>query len=392
MMLKSAPLDLLYICAELVTGKSIPVLVGLVRLPIGQGLAWLSVTIGAIAGACFSVWAARHTQSLTVLSFINRLLQLCFSLFLSISHLLALAKGIHPEHGVTLALIPAFCVVWQPLPQRHSTALVSFLLSWATFYVCGIMTSIDAGVVTSAHSLDEAMKHQKLAHHTASPTTVVTLQQIVLRALQLFALGAYAAIQHAPTEVYFDARHIWASCRHRRPTYASHHHTKHAFYTLFMSLVATWLRVCAWTVVCFSQENFLTLMLETTRIEPARFDRLCFVFYAVTLLYSATWTATQLREQILPCFLHPDDASNTLRIFVFVFAFAAYYRQRAPEAMFAITHALTAVSVVTALATLKERVDQKKGGETQRSKHGHQPSHHHSDSVIVTKAHPNGAR
>ncbi len=379
-MLKSVPLDLLYICAELVTGKSIPVLVGLVRLPIGQGLAWVSVATGAVAGTCFSVWAERHTQRLTVLSFINRLLQLCFSLFLSISHLLSLAKGVYPQHGPALLLIPAFCIAWQPLPQRHSTALVSFLLSWATFYVCGIMTSIDAGVDTAAPTLEQAMQRQKLSHQAQGPVIVATLQQIVLRALQLFALGVYAAIQHAPTEVYFDSRSEWDSTR--RPTYASHHHAKHSFYTLFMSLVSTWLRVSAWTIVCFSQENFLTLMLETTEIERSSFNWLCFAFYSVTLLYSATWTATQLREQILPCFIRTTDppSSDLLRVFVLVFAFAAYYRQRPPELMFVLTHVLTAVSVLTALATLK-RPDEKKEGETHRT-----PSRNHHGDTITTRA------
>jgi len=286
-MLKSVPLDILYICAELLTGKSLPVLVGFVRLPIGQGLAWLSVTAGALTGTCFSVWAARQSQSLSLLSFADRLLQLSFSLFLSVSHLLALAKGVHPDHGPTLVLIPAFCLVWHPLPQRHSTALVAFLLSWATFYVSGLMTSIDAGIPTTAATLEEAMSHSRLRHHQTthapSPYAVVTLQQIVVRALQLFALGAYATIQHAPTQVFFDTHHPMT-----RPVYASHHHAKHAPYSLFMGLVAAWLRVCAWTVVCFSHENFLTLMLDPGTSSPGavlRWDWLCCIFYSVTLLY-----------------------------------------------------------------------------------------------------------
>lgn len=352
-MLKSVPLDILYICAELLTGKSIPVLVGIVRLPIGQGLAWLSVTAGAVTGTCFSVWAARQTQSLSLPSFIDRLLQLCFSLFLSVSHLLALAKGVHPEHGATLVLIPAFCIVWQTLPQRHSTALVAFLLSWATFYVSGLMTSIDASLPTSAATLEEAMGHSRLRHYRdpephAQPQAVATLQQIVVRALQLFALGAYATIQHAPTQVLFDLAR-------ERPTYASIHHARHAGYSLFMGFAAAWLRVCAWTVVCFSEENFLTLMLDTssaTHLQSARWDWLCCIFYSVTLLYSASWTATQLREQVLPCFLCPTS-SDTLRLFVLLFALAAVYRQRAPDLMFGITHVLTAVSVLTALVTLR---------------------------------------
>lgn len=361
-MLRSVPLDILYLCAELVTGKSIPVLVGIARLPVGQGLAWLSVSAGAIAGTCFSVWAARETQSLALLSFVNRCLQLAFSLGLSVSLLLSLAGGVHIEHGVGLALIPAFCVVWQPLPQRHSTALVAFLLSWGTFYICAIMSAVDAGAPSAAGTLEEAMSRSRLRHNpyqergTPAPVAL-TLQEIVLRSLQLFLLGAYACIQHAPTQVYFDARHRqgdWGGegwdCGRGRPTYASFHHANHAAYSFFMGLVAAWLRVCAWSPICFSQDNFLHLMLEGDR--RGDWDWLCCAAYICTLLYSACWTATQLREQILPRF-GIDSEHARLRAAVLVFALAAVFRQRAPALMFGLTYALTVASVLTAYATLK---------------------------------------
>lgn len=367
-MLRSVPLDILYLCAELVTGKSIPVLVGIAQLPVGQGLAWLSVSAGAIAGTCFSVWAARETQSLALASFLNRCLQLAFSLGLSISLLLSLAGGVHIEHGVGLALIPAFCVVWQPLPQRHSTALVAFLLSWGTFYICTIMTAVDSGASSSSstHTLEEAMRRSRLRHNPYQDKThpmgtpapvALTLQEIVLRSIQLFLLGAYACIQHAPTQVFFDSHHSqgdWGGdgwdCGRGRPTYASFHHANHAPYSFFMGLVAAWLRVCAWSPVCFSQENFLHLMLEGDK--RSDWDWLCCAAYICTLLYSACWTATQLREQVLPRFCIDTEPAR-LRAAVLVFALAAIFRQRVPTLMFGLTYALVGISVLTAYATLK---------------------------------------
>lgn len=377
-MLRSVPLDVLYLCAELVTGKSIPVLVGITRLPVGQGLAWLSVSAGAIAGTCFSVWAARQTQSLALLSFLNRCLQLVYSLGLSVSLLLSLARGVHIEHGAALVLIPAFCLAWQPLPQRHSTALVAFLLSWGVFYLCAIMSAVDAGIPTTAHTLEEAMHHSRLRHTPSqerlfigrapgeappAASVALTLQEIVLRSLQLFLLGAYACIQHAPTQVYFDARHVqgdWGGegwdCGRGRPTYASLHHANHAAYSFFLGLVSAWLRVCAWSPICFSQENFLHLMLEGDH-RRGDWDWLCCAAYSVALLYSACWTATQLREQVLPRFVSgpaSEEPHVQLKATVLIFALAALYRQRDPGLMFGLTHALTAVSVLTAYATLKK--------------------------------------
>jgi hypothetical protein len=70
-MIKSVPPDLLYLCAELVTGKSVPVLVGITRLPIGQALAWAMVTLGAVAGTLFSVYASRRASGIALLGFVG---------------------------------------------------------------------------------------------------------------------------------------------------------------------------------------------------------------------------------------------------------------------------------------------------------------------------------
>ena len=234
------------------------------------------------------------------------------------------------------------------------------------------MATVDASIPATAHTLEEALSHSRLRHtpyqaqmragETPAPVAL-TLQEIVLRSLQLFLLGAYACIQHAPTQVFFDARHVqgdWGGdgwdCGRGRPSYASLHHANHAGYSFFLGLVCAWLRVCAWSPVCFSQENFLHLMLEGDR--RGDWDWLCCAAYSLTLLYSACWTANQLREQILPRFLGADsDEPARLKAAVLVFALAALFRQRSPSLMFGITHALTAASVLTAYATLKKPAD-----------------------------------
>ena len=259
MMIKAAPLDVLYICAELLTGKSIPVLVGITTLPIGQGLAWISVTMGAVTGTYFSVWAAHKTKTLSLPGFYNRLLQLCFSLWLSVSLALSLAKGNHAGRGTALAVVPVLCILTQSLPQRHSTALVSFVLCCLVFYICALIATIEAGqrdvVSPTSSALLAMMRRARPAEEpvpTARPHEVaLTLHEIIARAFQLFVLGFYACVQHAPTQTYFnitkdhpDSDAQSSHPAHCKPVYASHHHANHATYCCFIGMLSAWIRVC----------------------------------------------------------------------------------------------------------------------------------------------------
>lgn len=360
LVVKSVPLDMLYICAEVLTGKSIPVLVAITRLPIGQGLAWISISLGAIVGTCFSVLASHRTHTMSLISFTNRLLQLSFSLTLSISLLLSIGKGVHADHGVALTVIPAFCVTLLAVPQRHSTALVSLLLSLCAFYVCTLMTTVDAGQKLSSLSLEQAMKkvHGKGTGQTtsaAAPVIALTLSEIIQRALQLFVLAFYACVQHAPTQVYFDTQHEEGQRRscHGRPVYASHHHANYTAYSFFIGLLCAWIRVGFWSVVCFLQDHKLHLMLENEN--PGDWSWACCATYTTALLFSACWTATQLREQVLPRFCI-DSEPVLLKYFVCIFALSTALRQHhheTPSLMFYTTDVLAGLSILTAYVTLK---------------------------------------
>lgn len=349
MIFRSIPLDVMYICAELVTGKSLPVLVGITRLPIDQFLAWIMLSLGAVFGTLFSAYSMRHMLGMTLLGFANRLVQLSFSLCMSLSLLLSIAKSIHPERGVVLSLIPAFCIVVQSLPQRDSTALLAFILSCLLFYgsmVTAVMpeTREHPGPrVLNEHSLS-SQAVLVASHDKASPLAV---SQILGRALQLFLLSFYACIQHAPTQVYFSS-----NPRLKNPaTYASHHHAMHGHYTLYVGLLSAWIRVCVWSGVCFFQDNTMHYILENDR-SRGPWDWLCCSAYMTTLLYSACWTATQLREQVLPRF-GVESATGKLKLLACILAFAALFRQKDPQIMFTATNALTLLSLVTTLFTLK---------------------------------------
>lgn len=339
MSIQFIPKDILIICAELMTGKSIPVIVAIATLPVDQLLAWTMLCMGAASGALFSVYSSRCVVGMTQLGFVNRLLQLCFSLWLSLSLLLSVTRGIHAERGVVLSVIPTFCVVIQALPQRTSTALVAFLLNLGVFYVC-MVTVAWSPVQTGLYA--RRMIASTLAEEADS------VGQIVLRALQLFSLAFYACIQHAPTSVYFASEHGVA----RSDVYASHRHARSAHHTLVVALVSAWIRVCVWSSICFFQDNFLHSILENSHaLYRDGSDWFCCSMYMVTLLYSASWTATQLGEQVLPWFV--EKGAVELKLLVCILAGAALFRQRNGQLAFITTHVLTVLCIVTTLLTLK---------------------------------------
>ena len=136
-------------------------------------------------------------------------------------------------------------------------------------------------------------------------------------------------------------------------SYVSHHHAIHWHYTLFVGLVSAWIRVCVWSSVCFFQDNHLHTMLENDH-SRGPWDWFCCSAYMTTLLYSACWTATQLREQVLPRFSVFESAPVKLKLLACILALAALFRQRYPQAMFVATHALCLLSLATTMLTLKK--------------------------------------
>lgn len=351
-MLRSVGPDLLYICAELMTGKSIPVLVGITCLPVGQVLAWVMVSMGAVSGTLFSVWAAHHAAGMTLASLLNRVLQLCFSLWLSVSLILSVARGIHAERGVALTIIPVCAAVMQPLPQRHSTALVSFILSCLVLYVCTLTSVVDEGI--DAHH--PVMRHASLAERPTlvlPPPIELSVGEVVSRALQLFLLAFYACVQHAPTQVYFNTSK--ASSRINKPAYASNHHADHVGYCLIIGMLAAWLRLCVWSAICFFPDNRLHAMLENDHSVGARgaWSWQCCIVYMTALLYSACWTTTQLLEQVLPRF-SIDASADRLKCVVCVLVLATLFRQRDPLIMFVATYTLLGVCILASMLGVRQ--------------------------------------
>ena len=173
------------------------------RLPIDQFLMQLVFTLGAAAGAFFSVYALRPCALLVppppVLLW-NRALQTGFSLVLSLSLLLSVARGVHYERGVALSILPAFCLVAQTLPTRPAApALVSLLLAAFLLPVCmAIQIRKREGHIQN--SLPSVLRGLEPEHADDPDAEALAVWRVLTRALQLFVLAFYACTQHAPLQ------------------------------------------------------------------------------------------------------------------------------------------------------------------------------------------------
>ena len=339
--------DVFVITSELLTGKSIPVLVGITRLPIDQFLAGIVLSMGAAAGALYSFYVLQAVSSMHRWSFTNRLIQLSFSTCLSLSLLLSISWGIQYDRGVILSIIPAFCVVSQTLVQRDSTAYVFFIASGLTYWYCMVTPIVTTQDFSSSPLPTQQLPSILRGLNTDSPLEeeVIGVWDVLLRALQLFILAFYACIQHAPTQDY-------CASQHGTVTYASSHYTNHATYALYVNLFSALILVSVWYGVCFFQSNTLHVMLEND-LSRGSWDWSCCAIYKTLLLYSACWTATQIREQVLPYF-KLTAVTDRLRLLVVLLSLATLHRQRAPQlVLFPVASALSLVSLVVTAVTLR---------------------------------------
>lgn len=337
--------DVLVITSDLITGKSIPVLVGITRLPIDRFLACVVLTMGAAAGTLFSQYTARCARGLHPLAHANRFVQLFFALFLSLSLLLSLSRGIHRERGVMLSLVPALVVAFQDLPQRASTPWVAAMLSVVVYWYC-----MTVPVQTWDAVEVPALKTPTVLHGLNQDTPedeAAGVWDVVQRSFQLLVLAFYACVQHAPTQLYFMAEHDPCA------VYASPLHAKHPHYALVVGLWSALLRVCLWYGVVNFQNNALHVMLEND-LSRGGWDWAGCVLYSTALLFSACWTSTQIREQVFPFFFVALSTPERIKLLVCALALAAIHRQRDPLAMFGVTDGLAGLAVLCTALTLKE--------------------------------------
>jgi hypothetical protein len=334
---------------------------------VDRRLAWLILSLGAVFGTLFSVFSSRIVHGMTTLSFANRFIQLSFSLFLSLSLLLSIARGIHYDRGLILSLVPTFCVVTQSLPQHQMSALILFLVSCVVLSRCLSASITD---LPSEQNMLVSDQQQAAILHLSNTGRVeeesASVWEVVQRALQLFVLAFYASVQHAPTQEYFHVKehhhpHQHDTYPHHHPTppalrravYASSHHSMNTRYALMVGLVGALVRVTFWYILCFFQDNTMHIMLENDH-SRGPWDWSCCIVYMTALLYSGCWTATQIREQVLPHLKLHLKVSGHLKLTGLLLALAALYRQRDNGfGIFMATNALSLALLATTAFTLK---------------------------------------
>jgi hypothetical protein len=118
-----------------------------------------------------------------------------------------------------------------------------------------------------------------------------------------------------------------------------------------LGLVTAWVRVTFWYILCFLHDNVVHLMLSND-FSRGGFDWTCSILYMAALLYSGSWTATQIWEQVLPHF-KLNSRHERLKFLALVLGLATLFRQRDGGAVFWATNALTLLALATTALTLK---------------------------------------
>lgn len=309
--------DVLLLAFDLVSGRSVPVLVAIARLPMDQALVANVLMLGALAGAFYSVYGYLPLPASHRWVAWNRFLQNSAALFCSLSLVHAIARGIHPQRGVSLSVAPCFCLVAQPFVARarDSACVISLFLAVCVLAYClatparGGASSL-ASILPALDSGDEDLEAQGVL-------------AVLGRCLQIFVLAFYACVPQTPVP-----DRLAAASR----------------YALLVNLAAALLRVAAWYCVCFYQDNVMHVILENAGVG---WDWTACVGYTVLLLLSACYTAAVLREQL------PSSQAARLKFTAAVLGLAVLYQQRVPDVLFYGGTALALLCLLVTAAVLE---------------------------------------
>jgi hypothetical protein len=329
-------LDFLYLSSDLISGKSIPVLIAITVFPMDPHLLGTLVLMGATVGSLLNFHKTCRMTRNVILDWLLRSVHLSVGIWLSVSFMskllsmMIVTKG-DQDNGLLLGTIPAFWVVIQGVPEKPCTLLVLFVLSFVMFYV-SILVSPDILVVDQSqyshnqrqlaawsHDRDlqaisryEWHKHpiqKHPIHHDVVVSPVITLtpaQEIgtmLPQSIYIFILTIYATTQHGPLYSFTN--------KYCSPTLLFHRG-----YALFTCFLVGLFRAYIYISIGWIHQNLVHIILEgESRIVSSIW------WYIVVLLYSITWNITQMSQQMLTM-LQGDPQDLTLRYSMVVFAIA----------------------------------------------------------------------
>lgn len=356
--------DLNYLASDLVTGKSIPVLIAVSVLPLDPNLLGTMVLLGVSLGCLATLalaWSPPPRSAAGVLTgWGARFLNHSFAAFLSLSFLVRVAPRLS-DAGATLALLPAFCVVCQYVPERPSTPFTLIVLSIGLFWL-GIAYEMEAmhpaplyqpgpaaevelmaaGVHQSQRSLMALHRGDWHGPHRTGhrPHTITQSIWDSLRySLLVVALTFYATASHGPIHSYGGGDEGNPHARR----YMSVQYLYNRGYSLAPTITAGLLRAYVYLRTAWMHGNALHLICENDS-DARTISRLCAWLHTVTLLYSAAWSCTQLTQQVMPVFVG-DKTQLRMKFTAGLLALAYLFRWRDDWVGFHMTVAAGGVSV-----------------------------------------------
>jgi len=347
-MFRYLPTDILYLSGELVSGKSLPVLMAIVHIPFDRVLTCIMLLLGYLFGSFFSAWSACHRKFLSPWSFTCwcSFFHMYFSTCLSLAFMLRLSSTFTGEKGVIFSLAPAYCVLCQALPQRPSTVLIILLLGLSSFYV---------SMITNIPPIPLAFQHpQSRISESRIPELDKIFQpkeskvynsvwETITNAIQLFILAFYASIHHGPLQVLISGN------SNQHPVYTSHFMVTKFGYSCIIHFVSGLIRLSIWICVVWFQSNMLHILLE---LDQSRYWAwLPSFLFMMTLLYESTWMITQITEQIFP-WTHTNPISK-LKFTLLTLSKAGMFQFQYMRWPFIMAQLLSILSIVNTLVSHK---------------------------------------
>lgn len=345
--------DLNYLASDLVTGKSIPILIAVSVLPLDPNLLGTMVLLGVLLGSLLTLaqaWKPHGTGITAILTgWGARFMNHSFAVFLSLSFLLRVSSRIY-NTGSTLAILPAFCVVCQYVPERPSTPFTLLVISIGLFWI-GIAYEMEAlhpaPVVIESHSsgveLMAVSVHQSqrslmnmapgggrhlLAlhrgdwhrpHRKEQHSVVQSVWDSLRYSLLVVVLAFYATASHGPI-------HSYGTGDEGNPTARRYMSVQYLYskpYSIGPTLTSGLLRAYVYLRTAWMHGNALHLICENNA-DARSLSLFCTWLHAVVLLYSAAWSCTQLSEQVLTIFVGDKtrlrmNAAVVLLVFSYLF-------------------------------------------------------------------------
>jgi hypothetical protein len=376
--------DVMYLSSDLLTGKSLPLLLSVATMPIDLALLGTVLALGVACGTLHTLWdAQRAADRIGWRACARSLLQHLFHAWLSLAVWLLLAgrvpDGAQLRQAVTLLLVPCYALVTKTLPPGGSTVTVAFLLNAAVLLFCFLedplahaphlvppsQASQDPLALESVphrggpvlrfqvqqgprsrHLLaaqraenvqdvreDLLALHRAPIHHHAAIHAPDPLQT-VWRALFLFVLALHASTQHGPLGHHYAV--VGGAAGSRK--YASVHLAINARYASAVGATAFLVRLLAYLLFVHAHHSATHrlvdgLVQQRGPLRDGGVHSVCAWVYQAALLYSATWSCTLASSQGLdPLLVHPHGTRLLCTVLLLVAA-AAYRTCQPLEAM-----------------------------------------------------------